>query len=169
MPRSRLKDYATMYEELTGSSDRALGILAATYLEENLLDAIIDKLRVSNKKIADELVGNGSPLGTFSNKIMMAEAIALIGPNTRGDCDRIRKIRNECAHEINPIDFTIGKISDLVKALSPRRWGGLAFETPSLPDDPRKRYIEACQKISDALYSGIPQEEDNWQTDQVLE
>lgn len=158
-----------MYAELASSTDRALGILAATYLEECLLDAILDKMRVTEKKIIEELIGNGAPLGTFSNKIMMAEVLRLVGKSTRQDCDRIRKIRNECAHQINPVSFKEGRISDLSMALAPRLWGGLAFEKPYLPEDPRKRYLEACQKIGDALLWGIPKDLDHWEPHPVLD
>ncbi len=59
---------------------------------------------------------NGAPLGTFSNKINLAEAVHLVGPRTRGDLDRIRKVRNECAHSVNPVSFHDDRLKALIAA-----------------------------------------------------
>lgn len=162
MSRKPLKDYHEMYAELATASDRAAGIIAASYLEDALLDNILDKLKISSGKVIEELVGNGAPLGTFSNKIMLAHAIGVIGNDTRSDCDRIRKIRNECAHDVNPISFLHNdRIKGLSAALTPRLWGQIPHEEPYLPTDPRARYIEACEKIAGNLAWTIPRDADD--------
>lgn len=96
--RQALKDYSAMRKEFDHASDRAVAILGAAYVEDAVLDALLAEIGVENPKIIEELLGNGAPFSTFSNKVIMASALGLIGPRTRGDLDRIRRVRNECAH-----------------------------------------------------------------------
>jgi hypothetical protein len=113
-------------------------------------------VRIGNAddKTIEELISNGAPLGTFSNKIMCAAAVRLIGPRTRGDLDRIRKIRNASAHAVNPISFADQPLKDLAGALTPRALP-IPNSKPELPDrsQPRQRFQECCHQIYDQLYN----------------
>lgn len=93
-----LMDYQAMRKEFDHATDRAVAILVAAYVEEALLDALLFRLGSKKEEAVGELLENGAALSTFSNKISLAQAVHLIGPRTRGDLDRIRKVRNECAH-----------------------------------------------------------------------
>jgi hypothetical protein len=152
--RAPLVDYKAMRKEFDNASDRVLGILGGAYVEDGLLDALLVRLGIDNPKTVEELIANGAPLGTFSNKIMCAESVRLIGPRTRGDLDRIRKIRNACAHSVNPVVFTGQPIKDFVSALTPRALP-IPHSKPHLPDisTPRERFQECCHQIYDQLYN----------------
>jgi hypothetical protein len=131
--RLALVDYKAMRKEFDNASDRAVAILGAAYVEEALLDALLVRLGIDTPNTVEELTGNGAPLGTFSNKIVMAESVRLIGPRTRGDLDRIRKIGNECAHSVNPVVFSDQRLKALTSALTPRALP-LPHSKPELPD-----------------------------------
>lgn len=152
--RRALEDYSAMREEFDNASDRAVAILGAAYVEEAVLDALLAEIGIEDQKTIEELLGNGAPFSTFSNKIMMVSVLGLIGPRTRGDLDRIRKIRNECAHSVNPISFTDQKIMAWSAALTPRRLPIPNVEA-YLPDasKPRERFQECCHQIYDQLYN----------------
>jgi len=152
--RRALEDYSAMRKEFDNASDRAVAILGAAYVEEAVLDALLTELGIEDPNNIDELLGNGAPLSTFSNKIMMASVLGLTGPRTRGDLDRIRKIRNECAHSVNPISFADQKIMSWAAALTPRSLP-IPHSEKYLPDasKPRERFQECCHQIYDQLYN----------------
>lgn len=152
--RRVLADYQAMRKEFDHATDRAVAILGAAYVEEALFDALIIRLGVKDQRAVDELLENGAPLSTFSNKISLAEAVYLIGPRTRGDLDRIRKIRNECAHSVNPISFCDQRMCALVAALTPRALP-IYGSKPELPDasKPRERFQECCHQLYDHFYN----------------
>jgi hypothetical protein len=152
--RVALVDYHAMRKEFDNASDRAVAILGAAYVEEALLDALLVRLGIDTLSTVEELIGNGAPLGTFSNKIIIAESVRLIGPRTRGDLDRIRKIRNECAHAVNPVAFSDQRLKDLISALTPRTLPvpNMKAELPDV-SKPRERFQECCHQIYDELYN----------------
>lgn len=152
--RRALADYNAMRKEFDNASDRAVAILGAAYVEEALLDALLIRLGVKDETAVEELLENGAPLSTFSNKIILAEATHLIGPRTRGDLDRIRKVRNECAHSVNPVSFTDQRLKVLIAALTPRALP-IYGSKPELPDasSPRERFQECCHQLYDQFYN----------------
>lgn len=158
--RNTLKDYNALTSEFKHASDRAVGILGGAYVEEALLDALLFWLGMDSVqdrgagKAIEELLGNGAPLGTFSNKIMLAEAVKLIGPRTRRDLDLLRKVRNHCAHSINPNQFADAPLSEWVSNLSPRALP-IPHSTAYLPDrsQPRQRFEECCHQLYDQFYN----------------
>jgi Domain of unknown function (DUF4145) len=152
--RRVLADYQAMRREFDHATDRAVAILGAAYVEETLLDALLVRLGVKDQNALEQLMENGAPLSTFSNKISLAEAVHLIGPRTRGDLDRIRKVRNECAHSVNPISFTDQRLQALIAALTPRALP-IYGSKPELPDAsrPRERFQECCHQLYDQFYN----------------
>jgi hypothetical protein len=75
-------DYSAMRKEFDNASDRAAAILGAAYVEEALLDALLVRLGLEDDGVVEELRADGAPMGTFSNEIMLAQAVRLIGPRT---------------------------------------------------------------------------------------
>ncbi len=143
-----------MRQEFDRATDRAVAVLGAAYVEEALLDALLIRLGIEDQSAVEQLLENGAPLSTFSNKINLAEAVHLIGPRTRGDLDRIRKVRNECAHSVNPIVFTDQRLQALIAALTPRTLP-IYGSKPELPDasKPRERFQECCHQLYDQFYN----------------
>jgi hypothetical protein len=152
--RRVLANYHAMRQEFDHATDRAVAVLGASYVEEALLDALLVRLGIDDNIAVERLLENGAPLSTFSNKISLAEAVHLIGPRTKGDLDRIRRVRNECAHSVNPISFTDQRLKDLIAALTPRALP-LYGSRPELPDasDPRSRFQECCHQLYDQFYN----------------
>lgn len=167
-------DYDEIREELSNATDRSLTILASAYVENALSDRLLwwlgslgcnsggeigattiaQNVQTYEKKIIKDLSGNGGPLGTFSNKIMLARALNLIGPKTKKDLGIIKSIRNTAAHSTKNFSFLELSISDQCADLSARQLpiqGDVAWLPPRT--EPRKRFEECCHQIYDQLYN----------------
>jgi hypothetical protein len=96
-----------MEKEFYGQSDRACGVLNASWLEQSIELSIQRVLRPDYSRKLFDFEG---PLGTFSAKIMMGYAIGLFGPKTNHDLLLIRTIRNEFAHCQLPLRFDIPEV-----------------------------------------------------------
>ena len=99
MARKMASNRPSIWEELKNASDRAAVILAATYVDETLFEAIVDALELDASTV-DELTGNNGPLGTFSNRVMFAHSVGMIGDQTKRDLTIVRKLRNVAAHDL---------------------------------------------------------------------
>jgi DNA-binding MltR family transcriptional regulator len=100
------KDYDAVFAELEDASDRAVILVAASLLDHALAETIMTRLREPPTNEGwEELFKDGGPLHTFSQKIMIAYFLKIVGPLARRDLDLIRKIRNAAAHDMNPVSF----------------------------------------------------------------
>ncbi len=90
-------DLNAFSERLNDESDRAFAILGAALLDAKLEELFRRKLRA----FRDELLGNTSPIGTFSARIRIACAAGWISDDVRIDLDTIRAIRNDFAHSFD--------------------------------------------------------------------
>jgi len=102
---------------LADLDERALILSLAAFAEEALRDLIQAYLMPGES--ADKLLdGFNAPLGTFSARLRMADALGLLTPHQASDFDRLRKIRNEFAHNWLPVSFTDQNIASHIQALN---------------------------------------------------
>lgn len=101
---------------ISKESDRGCILLSVSYLDNQLKKVIKNKL-VNNKKIIEEIIETGKPLGTFSSRIDMAYLIGIISLEQRRQLHIIRKIRNECGHSYEDLSFDTSSIKDRVLEL----------------------------------------------------
>jgi DNA-binding MltR family transcriptional regulator len=95
---------------LTPETDRGCALMAAAYLDEQL-GALLRAVFVDSK-IADELLEQSKPLGTFSSRIDAVFLLGLLSPAQRRDLHLIRKIRNDFGHKPDPITFEYPAIAN---------------------------------------------------------
>ena len=96
MPKKSIHDIdrEKFSERFNSESDRACAVLGAA-----LLDARLEAmLRRHLRSFQEELLAADRPLGSFSARIRMASAIALIGHESRAYPDTFRRIWYEFAH-----------------------------------------------------------------------
>ena len=128
--------------EFQTESDRAAAVLGPAMLDDMLKNLI--QASLSSENLGERLLGQMRPLGTFSSRISIAEAIGLISPEEARDLDRLRGIRNEFAHGLNGIDFENQSVKDRCQQfISVRKV--LALEENNVfakhyPDNPRSRF-----------------------------
>jgi hypothetical protein len=151
-----------MEREFYADSDRACGILQASWVELMVERTIRGRLRAEG---ASDIFDANGPLGTFSNKIMMAYSLGLFGRQTRHDLGLIRNMRNGFAHCQRPLRFQAPEIKgvcdnlalpdiDQVRAVPLFLYdreveGGGQWHDK---DHPRERYVICCYSIICGLF-----------------
>ena len=96
-----------------------------------------------------ELFKMAGPLGTFSNKVLVAYALGVFGVETKNNFDIIRTIRNTFAHCRKPISFKTEAVRELGLAItSPIALvgpfsGSRGFPLP-IKKDASDKYFETC-------------------------
>lgn len=91
-------------QSLSEETDRGCALLAASYLDAELEQLLLDSL-VDDPQVAQDMVQPSRPLGSFSARIDMVYLMGLVGPKAHRDLHLIRKIRNEFGHSAEPITF----------------------------------------------------------------
>jgi hypothetical protein len=102
---------------LHGLDDRGLVLSLAAFAEDAL--GFLLKSYLLDSPVSLKLIeGFNAPLGTFSSRINAAYALRLITKDQFNDLEKLRKIRNEFAHNWQPLNFSDSKISNLIKGMN---------------------------------------------------
>jgi len=100
------KDLDKVFDELENANPRAIITVGGSLLEYAVEKCVESRFREPQTKEESSLLFSESGLlGTFSEKILIAYFLKLIGPQTKRDLDLIRLIRNVVAHDMNPVSF----------------------------------------------------------------
>ena len=110
-----LKDFLPFLDSHNQESPRGSVLIACSFLDEQLKD-IIHSFLLKGSDADKILTGFNAPLGTFSARIKMAFSLSLITEKEKIDCEILRKIRNEFAHN-HKTTFNDQRIIDLCKGL----------------------------------------------------
>ena len=145
--------------EMQGMHDRAVGVLAATLVEDALEHLMLARMTKLTRDEYQALFQGTSPLSTFSARIRVSRAFKVIGKAQMLDMALIKDIRNVFAHSRLPISFQTREISERVQkigiiktfiqagALLKMMGNDLAEEANFASfdqRDPRIRYILSC-------------------------
>jgi len=103
-----LQGFLDFLNDFNKETDRGAALAAAAMLDE-LLGQIIEAFLIPNKGSAALLDGFNAPLGSFSARIASSFALGLLSEIEYKECELIRKIRNEFAHQIK-VSFTTQKV-----------------------------------------------------------
>lgn len=117
-----LKNLDAALREISKAAPRAAiltGVALLEYLLENLLASALRKPANADEK--DKLFNQSGPMPSLSAKIWMAYFMGVIGPVTRRELDILRALRNECAHDMNPIRFDQARIANRCRSLKQLR------------------------------------------------
>lgn len=89
-------------QEVVFSDNERAGVICGAAMLDLQLETIIRRfiLPAKSKSEDERLFGANAPLATFSGKIAMAYRLGLIPPVVADMLDRIRKIRNDYAHDV---------------------------------------------------------------------
>jgi Mannitol repressor len=109
-------DLNRLHRFLTHLDERGL-ILALAAFAENALGDLIKAFLLPSECATQLLDGFNAPIGTFSTRIKMAYSLGLITNQQYEDFDRFRRIRNEFAHNWEPISFADQKIAAHISAV----------------------------------------------------
>jgi hypothetical protein len=146
-------EFESIMTSLGRMDDRSTILVLSAFLD-NLLEAAIRwKLKRLGTSKFDKLFRNsGSPLSSTSAKIMMANAMNILGDEPCAQLDRIRTIRNAFAHSSMLIDFTSPPVLKECEKLRP---DNLISGATLSPVTPREKIIVTCQFIGMIIMTQI--------------
>jgi hypothetical protein len=98
------KDYRHADSELKKQRDRGAGIIASAILQDHLLAAIKTRLTVGSEVEANMFKTSG-PIGSFGTQIDLGFLLGIYPNYVREQMHLIRLIRNEFAHNVQPVSF----------------------------------------------------------------
>jgi mannitol operon repressor len=141
-----LNYFSEFLSEFQKETDRGAALVGAA-----LLDSRIERILLSHfadEKIAHELLSGGNaPLGSCSARLKLAYALGLITDIEFKECDTIRKIRNEFAHEVHGLSFATSQLTNLARNLRANTPDGKRCD-----GDPRALFINSVILVSLALW-----------------
>lgn len=111
-----LAEFLPFLDAFNSESPRG-GVLVAASFIDRLLSQVLESFLIEGKSQKQLLHGFNAPVGNFSSRIALAAALGLISEDERQECDTIRKIRNEFAHQIHP-SFETSRVSKLCDQLA---------------------------------------------------
>lgn len=94
-----LAEFSAFLADFNRETERGAALAAAAMID-SLLERILAAFLISNAGLKSLLEGVNAPLGTFAAKIGLAAAVGGISEPERAECNLIRKIRNEFAHQV---------------------------------------------------------------------
>jgi DNA-binding MltR family transcriptional regulator len=110
MTRYTPKDITAILASIEGDNDRSVALVGASLIEYTLEEAIRARIRPfdpeDDKADFERLFGINGVFAGLSGKIISAYALKIFGPAVRRDLELINKIRNEFAHDMNPLGFS---------------------------------------------------------------
>lgn len=115
-----LSEYSEVISEFSKENVRGVSIISCSFMDV-LLERAIKSFLLSCSATNDLVNGFNAPLGTFSAKIKMARALAIITKEEARFSDVMRKIRNIFSHTPK-VDLESEEIKNLIGQLSACAW-----------------------------------------------
>jgi hypothetical protein len=153
MPRIKIIDDAKIWpiiQEIEETDARAAAIMMGAFLENWLGLSLLKRMRSLGKDKRDRLFGEGGSLGTFSQKIEMAYALNLIGPDHQSDLVNIKQVRNHFAHEVEVTNFSDPDVIKWCMALRYPKMNAASTARKEIMD-PEPRFFETGHHIAVGL------------------
>lgn len=116
IPKDRLSEFQEFFEDLNKETDRGAALSTTAFID-SLLEQILAAFLVSNKSAHELISAFNSPLGTLSARIQACHAMGLISDLEFKECNILRKIRNEFAHNVK-MSFDDTRVKGLCSGLS---------------------------------------------------
>lgn len=133
---------AAYVKSIWNENDRGVIILNGSAMESQLEARIREQMPHLNGEERAYLFDFNGPIGTFSSKIRIANALGIINRQFFKKIDLVREMRNTCAHTVNPISFLTKEIYDATVCLV----HDLRIELPDADDNDsvRKTFMLGC-------------------------
>jgi DNA-binding MltR family transcriptional regulator len=106
-----LKDFVAFLDVLNKESDRG-AVLVSVAMLDDILEKTILAFLLNKAETPKLLTGFNAPLGTFSARVIAAYSLGLISEREYRECERLRKVRNEFAHNVHQ-SFNDQKVKDI--------------------------------------------------------
>lgn len=123
---------------------RAAGVMWAALVERRL-DRLFEVALRPNKKVYNELLLPGGPLGNYAVKARLCYMLGWVGTDVYADLITISKIRNRFAHVIEAKDFSDKLIATWLKSMIVHKF------LPNLLEDAKRKLESARTAINMAM------------------
>lgn len=140
----RFREAKDFRQSLADESERGCALLAASYLDGQLLLLLTDRL-VNDPAVVEDILRPDGPLGSFSSRIDMAYLLGLIGATPRRDLHLIRRIRNDMGHSAKRVSFEDQSTAE--------RCSQMRLTNMRSTGSPRQRFLNAVMGVSTALHT----------------
>lgn len=101
-----------MLDALKAETNRGQACVADALLDE-LMKELFTARFVDDQDSVEEILAFGRTLGSHGARLKVAYLLGWIGQDTYQDCQRIHKIRNRMAHDLDVGSFDHDKVRDL--------------------------------------------------------
>lgn len=142
----QMKEVIAFKLSLNDETDRGCALMAASFIEHRLGE-LLETYLVKDEAVTALLSSTG-PLGSFSARIDMAYAVALISKAMRRDLHLLRKIRNDFAHTPKELSFKTRTVADRCRELTYAGHDRTKLE-------PRECFTRAMLAIDGSIYMTI--------------
>jgi len=115
-------------DALSKETDRAAAVLAPAFLD-SILGDLLEAFFIEGE-VAPRLLQPDRPLGTFSARIDLAQALGFLSERAARDLRLIGRIRNDFAHDLATGSFETLSIKNRCRELSAATRWSLDFGTP---------------------------------------
>ncbi len=126
-------NFKPLWNEWHRGSDRSFALVASSMIDELLLQLLRAHFIPQYNNGSDRILGNNSPLGTFSARIDICQRLGLLSSQFCRNLNLVRKIRNEFAHSFEEITFETPQICDRVTELT--KSSGILDRNPAIGGD----------------------------------
>ncbi len=129
----------SIFRSLKSESQIAQILVFSSFLEDCVRTLIKARFKhLDTKNVEAKVFGGNGPLGTFSNRLLIAFQLGWLTSNTMGKLSAFKNLRNEFAHHAFERKITDQHIKDHIKSLSIDAQSRIdrcreAFEADTLP------------------------------------
>jgi len=138
-------DFEPFFRSLLQESDRALTVVAFSYIDEKLKEHMLGQFYQGISGGAASLFENFGPLSTASARIKVAAGLHWLSPPTYKNLEALRKIRNAFAHQPFLASIADNRIVSLLGSMTPMEkpvWEAVADKVPEYDKlSPRQLYL----------------------------
>jgi DNA-binding MltR family transcriptional regulator len=114
-----IQNFSEVLEHIKEETDRATVVILSAHLEDKLEAALRKRINpAKSKDSTNRLFEYNGPLGTFSARIEIAHAFAVIEKATCAQLHTFRELRNACAHSRRPISLQVAELKTAVEAFN---------------------------------------------------
>ncbi|WP_080057585.1 MltR family transcriptional regulator [Spirosoma aerolatum] len=144
------KTVSKLRKELNKETDRGCCLMAVSYID-SILEKLLRRKLIGNKKHKDNLFNANGSLNTLSSKINLSYSIGLLSKTAMTDLNIVRKIRNEFGHSFEIIDFKTDKIKDEIAKIKSSMYNGDEIRDI----EPRRIFVNAVSGIVGEIHSTL--------------
>jgi hypothetical protein len=143
VPPQGPNEWDQFFRDIHTQSARGASLIGAALVEACLKQVLITRMHKEVEPEEAAIFENESaPLASFSQRIALAWAIGIIGPNMKKRLTSIRMIRNAFAHALAPIDFDTPLVRNEAMTLPLH-----LIKDPALPaewPEAKRRFVSTC-------------------------